>query len=214
MWIPDRFSYALFIFLLISGEQALCQQGNDCKGIVIRKDKITAVLQQDFSDSMISGHLHIELVRELNKPINLTLYIKDYDYPVSEKDSLGMLNYVPPYELREGMDVLFQFSEKDSLLFYGKRTLKNLEPVYKSQLEEQSRFTCRYPPTLYPGDTRRTFALVYKIPLNGKDADLLLTKHLRYIVIKNSNIRLQISNSHALQLKKQMNCLIPDKTGQ
>ena len=214
MRIFDKFIYALFIFLLIPGKNGLCQQGNGCKQIVNRKDKITAVLQQDFSDGMISGHLHIELIRELNKPISLTFYIEDYEYPVSEKDSLGMLAYISPYELREGMDVLFQFSDKDSLLFDGKQTLKNLEPIYKNQAEEQSAFTCRYPPPLYPAKKSITFFLVYKIPLNEKDVDLLLKKRLQNIVIKNGNIGFLVSDNNATQLKSLANCLVTNKPGQ
>ncbi len=200
--------YYLIIIPLLSVKGGFCQQVDDCKGIVNRKDKITAVLQQSFSDSMISGSLHIKLVCELNKPMNLTFYVEDYDYPLSEKDSLGLLNYISPYDLRDGMDVLFNFSGKDSLLIDGKRTLENLVPLYKSRMEEEQVFA---PPPKYPGNIRSIFFLAYNTPLTEKDVDLLLTKRLKDIVIKNSKIRFSISLKNARQLKKLMNCLIINK---
>lgn len=213
MMVSDKLSYVLVIFLLIPGMDGLCQQGNACEGIVNGRDKITCVLQIGLGDSIISSSLYMELVRELKKPITLKLYVEEYDHPASEKDTLGILSHISPYELRDGMDILFQFSENDSILIDGKQTLENMEPLYKRQLEELSLFSCN-PPPRYPRSTRSTVFLAYNIPLNENDVALFQSKNLEDIVIKNSNIRFSISRDQAIQLKILVNCLITNKPGQ
>lgn len=214
MWIPGKLSCAFFIFSVMIAHEAFCRQANDCIGIMRRNDKSTAFIQQDFSDSSVSGSVRIELVAQNNRPLSLTLYVEDYEYPVSEKDSLGLLNYRSPYELRDGMDVLFQFPGKNSRTFDGKQTLKNLEPVYRQQLEADLIFTCRYPPPVYPKHINRKFILMYNIPLDEKDIHLFRTKNLQDIIIKNSKIHFSISGSTAALLRNSINCMMPRQPGQ
>lgn len=202
------------MFSMVMTQAAFCRQANDCNTVVRRNNKSTASLQQAFSDSNNSGYLRFELVSESDKSVSLSLYVEDFEYPVSEKDSLGLLNYSSPYELRDGMSVLFQFSGKKSLAFDGKQTRENLEPIYKRQWEEHSRYSCGYPPTLFPKYINENFFLVYRIPLDEKDIRLFQTSDLQDIVVKNSKIRFSISGSTAVLLKNSINCLRPHRSRQ